>query len=119
MQVLYEHFACYKLKIGLFTNEIRSNNYCITHFDSYLHSKIAQEQNASKFCMYSIISLTVVLAVVYILAVGLVSMRCVYRLIGQHNSFERANLFQYVAKDLRDLQCCMQYQLVSTYFNIN
>ena len=54
-----------------------SNDYCITHFNSRQHSEIAQEQKVSKFCMYSIIRLLVTPAVVYIPAVGCVTMtRC-------------------------------------------
>ena len=45
------------------------NNYCIKKCNLFQHSKIAQEPKVSTFCMFSIIILTVVLAVVYIPAV--------------------------------------------------
>ena len=47
-----------------------SNDYCIIHFNSCQHSKIALEQKMLKFCMYSIIRQKSIPSVVYILAVG-------------------------------------------------
>ena len=51
-----------------------SNDYCKIHFNLCQHSKIAQEQKLSKFCLYSFIRLILVPAVVYISAVGRVTL---------------------------------------------
>ena len=69
MHILWP-LQAHKLKIGTKTDAAPSNDYYIIYFKSFEHSKVAQEQKVTKFCVYSVVRLTGVPAVIYIPAVG-------------------------------------------------